>query len=111
MKKVKSEGFERVAHGSLSKGDLPQSTSIHLDEWHLYKIYAIPFGKLKTIEVRIDYQRYLPSTKKNPVFECRYASRTSEKAEFRVLNPKKKGRFKLSPDNSVYYIIAKKPLN
>lgn len=60
--------------------------------------------------MQIGYMRVPGSTKKNPVLDWVYVAHSSKKTVFEFLNTKKKGSFKLYPENSLYYIIAKKPV-
>ncbi|MGB1103325.1 MAG: hypothetical protein ACPG21_06810 [Crocinitomicaceae bacterium] len=110
LKKVKAEGCELVVHGSFNSGELPKSIKLDLEEYYKYQIYAIPTGKLKAVRMEIGYMNVPGSTKQNPVLDWVYVARSSKKTVFKFLNTKKKGSFKLSPENSLYYIIAKKPV-
>ncbi len=109
FEKMKAEGYELVDHGYFNKGELPQSIYLDLNDYYKYKVYAIPSGKLKTVAVSMGY-RTITSTKANPVFDWTYVPNKSGKTEFKFMNTKKRGRFKLSPGNSVYYIIGRKPI-
>ena len=105
MDKIKAEGYELVEHGYFNKGELPQSIFLELNDYYKYKVCAIPSGKLKTLAVSMGGQQ-MTSTKANPVFYWTYVPTKSGRTEFKFMNTKKRGQFKLSPGNSVYYIIA-----
>lgn len=107
--KMKAEGYELVDHGYFNKGELPKSIYLDLNDYYKYKVCAVPSGKLKTIAVSMGYTT-MTSTKANPVFYWTHVPRKSGKTEFKFMNTKKRGKFKLSPGNSVYYIIGKKPI-
>jgi hypothetical protein len=109
LEKIKAEGYELVDQGSFNQGELPKTIYLDLNDYYKYKVCAIPSGKLKAIAVSMGYQT-MTSTKANPVFYWTHVPTKSGKTRFKFMNTKKRGKFKLSPENSVYYIIAKKPI-
>lgn len=107
---LKEEGYELVTQGSFTSGVLPKEVSLGMRKSYKYRIIAIPTGKLKTVRMNIGNTLVPSSSKNNPVLDWTYVPYGDENIEIEFLHPKKRrGRFKLSSEDSIFYVIGKKP--
>lgn len=107
------EGYEVVAQGTFQSGDLPKDVDVTVEKYYKYRIIAIPSGKLKTVLVKEDGRTIMSSTKERPVLDWTHIPNvyySTRDSVFTFMNAKRRsrGEFKLSSENSLQYIIAKK---
>lgn len=113
-KLMEADEYKIIKQGLYDKGELPQSFSMDFEQGQEYVICIIPKGKLKNIEVHIGFYQYVFSNdNSHPVIYESFKSFQDKTYEVQLFatnqrRTKRKRTFKLSSDDSVYYIIGKK---